>query len=129
MRRQGPHQLVSLAKLVRNRYSEHVSVPPREEMRGLAAVDRSWLESIVQPDRHVQLLFPVLVHVAEHEVPGAIGVFFPAFVCGRNWLPLRVGQHLRVSEDAREAARQGQASGDDEPGARRHVGIPYCCCC
>ena len=70
------------------------------------------VEAVVGADRHVDLFFPVPVHVAEHEVPGAVGVLLPALV-------RRAPRSGRWCSSATARRRRGTSSSTAAPSSTR----------
>src|SRR5262249_36202124 len=86
--------LVFLAEVRRHLNAEDETVAARQEMRRLSLVGAADIEPVVGTDRHVDLFFPVPVHVAEQEVLRPVRVLLPALVGRRDVLTLGVGQGL-----------------------------------
>ena len=63
-------------------------------MGGLSLIGPAHVERVVRPDRDVDLLFPVPVHVPEQEVLRPVGRLLPPFEGRRDILALRVRQRL-----------------------------------
>ena len=73
VRRQRPDQLSLSLKPFGTLHPEHEAVAARQEVRRLALIGAADVEAVVGADRHVDLFFPVAVHVAEQEVLRAVG--------------------------------------------------------
>jgi hypothetical protein len=78
VRCQRPDQIL-LAPVLRYAHLEHVLLPPRVEVRRLSLVHSARLERVVGPDRNVDFLLVIPVHVPEDHVEAAIGIALPAF--------------------------------------------------
>ena len=122
MRRQRPHQFVPLAELTWDRHPEHVSISPREEMRRLAAIGRSRLESVIRPNRDIHLLFPVLVLVAEHEVLRTVGVRLPSLrMRQKSAAPWNRSAPARARRCMQSRSRGPGSAATHERGSQPHV--------
>ena len=108
LRGQRPDQLVLLGEALWDGNAEDEAVAARQEASRLSLVGVADIEAVVGPHRHVELFFPVPVHVAEHEVLRAIGRLFPPLVRRRHVLPARVRQRLRTRDRRRDQERGHQ---------------------
>ena len=88
---------------------EDVLVAARHEVRRLPAI-AARLERVVGPDRDVDFLFVVAVHVAEPHVEGAVGIDVEPFVHRRDGLarPMAKVDELRGAlRPERDGHREG----------------------
>src|SRR5207247_4527391 len=90
-------------------------------MGRLTLVGPTRIEVIVRTDQKVELLFHIPVEVADQQAECAVGVFEPAFVCGRDALTAFVGcvqRELLVCRRV-EGSRDDRNEGErDRPQAR-----------
>jgi hypothetical protein len=79
-------------------------------VRGLSAVGAAGLDRVVGTDRHIELLLPVVVHVAEQEAERPVVVFLPAFEGGPDRLAAGVAL---AGEVERAGGNDGDEAGDE----------------
>jgi hypothetical protein len=123
VRGQLPHQRL-VAEVFRYGDLEDVLVPPGHEMRRLSAI-AARLERVFRPDRNVELLLVIAVHIAEPHVVRAVGVDVEALVDGRHALARPVTQvdELRCRLLRGEGQREPGEESDGEPESLEHTDL------
>src|SRR5262249_23272770 len=105
-----------VAPVPRHPYAEHETVTARLEVRRLSAIRRAWLDVVGGADRNVELLLPVVIHVAEQEIGRSVVVLFPTLKRGPDRLAARVRLANRVERpgDDRREPQEQRANHHDE---------------
>src|SRR5439155_7415019 len=67
-----------LLESLRHHHRENLLAAAWQEMRRLATVDGSGIERVVRPDRDIELLFPIPVHVPEIHADGTVWIRLPS---------------------------------------------------
>src|SRR5262245_16917716 len=73
VRRDGPHDFL-LAEVLGYTNAIDESLPPREEEGRLARVRSAEFDRVVGSGRNREILLPVAIEIAEHQIEGAVGI-------------------------------------------------------
>src|SRR5258707_143596 len=86
MRRERPDEFVFVLEPIRDLHSENEAVAPRQKVCRLALIGAGHVETVVGPNRHVDLFFPVPFNVAEQQLAYSIRRLLPPYLRVREVL-------------------------------------------